>query len=44
MSDEAVPPGESLLRLAAAYGVVPDYHGHDEIGRASWRERVSLHV
>ena len=29
MSDEAMPPGEPLLRLAAAYGVVPDYHGHD---------------
>ncbi len=29
MSDEATPPDASLLRLAAAYGVVPDYHGHD---------------
>ncbi len=26
---EAAPPAEPLLRLAAAYGVVPDYHGHD---------------
>ena len=29
MSDEVTPPAEPLLRLAAAYGVVPDYHGHD---------------
>ena len=29
MPDAVTPPDESLLRLAAAYGVVPDYHGHD---------------
>ena len=29
MPDQAAPPDESLLRLAAAYGVVADYHGHD---------------
>lgn len=26
---DATRPSEPLLRLAAAYGVVPDYHGHD---------------
>ena len=29
MPDAVPPPDESLLRLAAGYGVVPDYHGHD---------------
>jgi 4-alpha-glucanotransferase len=29
MSDEVTAPDGPLLRLAAAYGVVPDYHGHD---------------
>ena len=29
MSDEAVQPPDALRRLAAAYGVTPDYWGHD---------------
>ena len=29
MSEEVTPPDEPLLRLAAACGVMPDYHGHD---------------
>lgn len=29
MSDEVTPGDQQLLRLAAAHGVVPDYHGHD---------------
>lgn len=40
MPDETDRPAEPLLRLAAAYGVVPDYRGHD--GLHHWASEATL--